>query len=34
MVVKDGTFYFPSEIYPEFGIRPFVDAPVVVQPRF
>ena len=32
MVVKDGTFYFPSEIYPEFGIRPFVDAPVVSQP--
>jgi len=32
MVVKDGTFYFPSEIYPEFGIRPFVDAPEVVQP--
>jgi imidazolonepropionase-like amidohydrolase len=33
MVIKDGTFYFPSEIYPEFGIRPFVDAPVVVQPK-
>lgn len=32
MVVKDGTFYFPSEIYPEFGIRPFVDAPVVTLP--
>jgi len=32
MVVKDGTFYFPSEIYPEFGIRPFVDAPEVIQP--
>ncbi len=32
MVVKDGTFYFPSEIYPEFGIRPFVEAPVVTQP--
>jgi len=32
MVVMDGTFYFPSEIYPEFGIRPFVDAPVVSQP--
>ncbi len=29
MVVKDGTVYFPSEIYPEFGIQPFVDAPVV-----
>lgn len=32
MVVKDGTFYFPSEIYPEFGIRPFVKAPEVSQP--
>lgn len=29
MVVKDGTFYFPSEIYPEFGIRPFVDVPLL-----
>lgn len=27
MVVKDGTVYFPSEIYPEFGIQPFVAAP-------
>lgn len=32
MVVKDGTFYFPSEIYPEFGIRPFVEAPEVSLP--
>ena len=32
MVVKDGTFYFPSEIYPEFGIRPFVEAPILSQP--
>ena len=29
MVVKDGTVYFPSEVYPEFGIRPFVNAPKV-----
>ena len=29
MVVKDGTVYFPSEIYPSFGIKPFVDAPRV-----
>ena len=29
MVVKDGTLYFPSEVYPKFGIRPFVDAPRV-----
>lgn len=31
MVVKDGTVYFPSEIYPEFGIKPFVDAPEVIE---
>jgi hypothetical protein len=29
MVVKDGTVYFPAEIYPEFGIRPFTPAPAV-----
>ena len=29
MVVKDGTVYFPSEVYPKFGITPFVDAPKV-----
>lgn len=29
MVVKDGTFYFPGEVYPKFGIRPFVNAPKV-----
>jgi hypothetical protein len=29
MVVKDGTVYFPSEIYPRFGIKPFVAAPAV-----
>ncbi|HEY5808398.1 MAG TPA: amidohydrolase family protein, partial [Povalibacter sp.] len=33
MVVKDGTFYFPSEVYPHFGIKPFVAAPRVVQPE-
>jgi len=31
MVVKDGTFYFPAEVYPQFGIKPFVAAPQVVQ---
>lgn len=31
MVVKDGVFYFPSEIYPEFGIQPFVEAPAVAE---
>jgi hypothetical protein len=29
MVVKDGTVYFPSEIYPNFGIQPFVAAPKI-----
>jgi hypothetical protein len=29
MVVKDGTVYFPSEVYPKFGIAPFVEAPRV-----
>ncbi|MFI8683385.1 amidohydrolase family protein [Brevundimonas diminuta] len=29
MVVKGGTFYFPSEIYEALGIRPFVDPPVL-----
>ena len=28
---EDGAFYFPSEVYPNFGIRPFVTAPTVVQ---
>lgn len=27
MVMKGGTAYFPSEIYPAFGIEPFADAP-------
>ena len=31
MVVANGVVYFPSEIYPEFGIRPFVDAPEVTE---
>ena len=31
MVVKDGTFYFPSEVYPNFGIQPFIAAPAVTQ---
>ena len=29
MVVKDGTFYYPSEVYPKFGITPFTAAPEV-----
>jgi imidazolonepropionase-like amidohydrolase len=31
MVVKDGVVYFPSEIYPEFGIKPFADKPRVMK---
>ncbi len=31
MVVADGVVYYPAEIYPEFGIRPFVDAPEVSE---
>jgi imidazolonepropionase-like amidohydrolase len=31
MVVKDGVVYFPSEIYPEFGITPFADPPAVTR---
>ena len=30
MVVKDGTVYFPSDIYPYFGIEPFAPAPTVI----
>ncbi len=29
MVVKGGTAYFPSEIYPKLGIKPFADSPKV-----
>jgi imidazolonepropionase-like amidohydrolase len=31
MVVKDGTFYYPSEVHPKFGIQPFVGAPKIVE---
>jgi hypothetical protein len=31
MVVKDGTFYYPTEVYPKFGIEPFTSAPTVKQ---
>jgi hypothetical protein len=27
MTVKDGLVYFPSEVYPKLGVRPFADAP-------
>ncbi|MHA7871438.1 MAG: amidohydrolase family protein [Hyphococcus sp.] len=29
MVSRGGTIYFPSEIYPEFGITPFTEVPAV-----
>ncbi len=29
MVVKDGAFYYPPEIYPRLGIKPFATAPQV-----
>jgi imidazolonepropionase-like amidohydrolase len=32
MVVKDGTVYFPNEVYPEFGIRPFTSVLKVTTP--
>jgi len=31
MVVSNGVVYFPSEIYPWFGVRPFVQAPSVTM---
>ena len=30
MVVTQGKFYFPSEVYPEFGIKPFTALPEVI----
>jgi imidazolonepropionase-like amidohydrolase len=33
MVVKDGTLYFPSEIYPAFGVKPFAAAPKLTLPK-
>ena len=31
-VVKDGAVYYPSEVYPHFGIKPFGTAPKVTLP--
>lgn len=31
MVAKDGAIYFPSEVYPEFGIKPFTVVPKMIQ---
>jgi len=33
MVVKDGTFYFPEEILPRFGVRPLAAKPAVRVPK-
>jgi imidazolonepropionase-like amidohydrolase len=32
LVAADGTFYYPTEIYPDFGIDPFTDVPSVAIP--
>ncbi|HNR75733.1 MAG TPA: amidohydrolase family protein [Parvularculaceae bacterium] len=31
LVSRGGTFYYPSEIYPEFGITPFAETPTVSE---
>lgn len=33
MVVKDGVFYYPAEVYPKFGITPFAAAPAVTAAK-
>ncbi|MES2270435.1 MAG: amidohydrolase family protein [Pseudomonadota bacterium] len=33
MVVKNGTVFYPSEIYDYFGIKPFAEAPKVKLPK-
>lgn len=33
LVSQGGVLYFPSEVYPEFGIKPFVDKPVVKEKK-
>ena len=32
MVAADGVLYFPEEVYPEFGIKPFASAPPLTVP--
>jgi imidazolonepropionase-like amidohydrolase len=32
MVVKDGTFYYPAQVYPKFGIQPFAAVPAITEP--
>ena len=31
MVSRGGTFYFPSEVYPSFGIQPFTTMPEIKE---
>ena len=31
MVARGGTFYYPSEVYPAFGIQPFTEMPKVTE---
>jgi hypothetical protein len=31
MVSRGGTFYYPSEVYPAFGIEPFTSTPEVIE---
>jgi imidazolonepropionase-like amidohydrolase len=31
MVSRGGTFYFPTEVYPAFGIKPFIPTPKVTE---
>jgi imidazolonepropionase-like amidohydrolase len=33
LVAADGTFYYPTEIYPEFGIEPFTAVPSIAVPN-
>jgi hypothetical protein len=32
LVAKDGAIYYPAELYPKFGIRPFAPVPAVTLP--
>jgi len=32
MVVKDGIFYYPTEVYPKFGVTPFTTVPTITLP--
>jgi imidazolonepropionase-like amidohydrolase len=32
MVVKEGDVFFPAEIYPALGVKPFVEAPAIHMP--